>query len=436
MNNEIVELEFKGHRKEHAANPQQFPFVCGDPAIVSTDRGHDLGIVSYCGTRNEAEDQSAENLTIIRKATSTDVEKLTQNRIREHEAKQTAKKKINEHHLEMKLVDVESQWDGKKLTFYFTADGRIDFRELVKDLASTFRTRIDLRQIGARDETRKSGGFGVCGEPLCCSTHLSEFKPITTQMPRDQFLPLNPTKLSGICGRLKCCLRYELDGYREFQKNCPKVGHPTKDKFKGEGFIDKIDVIRETIHIRYVNGSFEQVSQSEFLEISDWKQQKPKNECICTCSKSGASDEAAPPLTAEEIDERSVASTGDRVTIGEKGMSFEREEDGSSVSVQTDVNAKIIPAKKKKRRNRKRKSSAANTETPRTEAKSSPKQQAKTQEKQTKPRPKTQKPVQQVQPTQPKPPAPPAKEAPPSDSPPKKKKRRRGGRRSNKPIKE
>jgi cell fate regulator YaaT (PSP1 superfamily) len=372
MNNEIIEVEFKGRRKEQAANPQQFPFTCGDPVIVSTDRGYDLGVVSYCGIRPDVEAESAVTLAVVRKATASDVDKLSHNRHREHEAKQTAKQKIKEHNLEMKLVDVEAQWDGKKLTFYFTADGRVDFRELVKDLAASFRTRIDLRQIGARDETRKSGGFGVCGEPLCCSTHLSEFKPITTQMPRDQFLPLNPTKLSGVCGRLKCCLRYELEGYRDFQKQCPKVGHPTKDDIKGEGVIDKIDVIREAIHIRYQDGSYVQISQPEFLEISNWKQQMPKNECICTCSQRGTSLITFPPPIEEEEDERSVASTGDRVTIGDKGMSVELEGVGSSVNVQTDVNAESKPEKKKKRRSRHKRTSVK-ADSPKSETRPEPK---------------------------------------------------------------
>ncbi|RQV97782.1 hypothetical protein EH220_04420 [bacterium] len=424
MNNEIIEVEFKGRRKEQAANPQQFPFACGDPVIVTTERGYDLGIVSYCGFREGVEDENAATLTVVRKATSSDIEKLTQNRIRERDAKRIAKKKISEHNLEMKLVDVESQWDGKKLTFFFTADGRVDFRELVKDLASTFRTRIDLRQIGARDETRKTGGFGVCGEPLCCSTHLTEFKPITTQMPRDQFLPLNPTKLSGVCGRLKCCLRYELDGYREFQKNCPKVGHLIKDERKGGGVIDKIDVLRKSIHIRYENGAYEQIDQSEFLEISDWKPQMPKNECISTCSRGDSVFIPVPPPLDEDQDMRSVATMGDRVTIDDKGMSVELEGAGSSVSVQTDVNADDASARKskRKRRSRRKKSSSSGDTTAVAEAKSdkSTNSPAKRKEAQA----EVSKSADHPQAKQP------SSDAPVSDASSNKKRRRRGGRRT------
>lgn len=430
-NNSIIEVEFKGRRKEQAANPQQFPFVCGDPVIVSTERGYDLGVVSYCGPRERTENENEIALTVIRKASSSDVEKLTQNRLRERDAKRIAKKKISEHNLEMKLVDVESQWDGKKLTFFFTADGRVDFRELVKDLASTFRTRIDLRQIGARDETRKTGGFGVCGEPLCCSTHLTEFKPITTQMPRDQFLPLNPTKLSGVCGRLKCCLRYELDGYREFQKNCPKVGHLLKDERKGEGVIEKVDVIRKSIHIRYENGAYEQISQPEFLEISDWKPQMPKNECISMCSRGETVFAPAPPPSEAEQDPRSLATMGDRVTIDDRGMSLELEEGGSSINVQTDVSAEGAPVKKskRKRRSRHKKSGAGGDSAPENteRRKPQPKPEARPQGK-----PRAEAPKQVNKPPSEKPEA----DTSASEETTAKKRRRRGGRRAHRPGKD
>ncbi len=281
--NEILELEFKGRRKEYAANPQQYPFVRGDLAIVTTDRGQDLGKISFVGIRTGDSIGEKLGLTVLRKAQTTDIEKLQQNREREAQAKKTARTEIRRHNLEMKLVDVELQWDGRKMTFYFTAEGRVDFRELVRDLATRFRTRIDLRQIGARDETKKTTGYGICGRPLCCATFLTEFKPITTQMPRDQFLPLNPSKLSGVCGRLKCCLRYELDIYREFQRECPKVGHPIKDEEKGLGEVDKLDVIRGQIQVRYGNGVMDRYTKEQFVELTNWRPQMPKNECICTC---------------------------------------------------------------------------------------------------------------------------------------------------------
>ncbi len=354
---DILEIEFKGRRKEYATNPMQFPFSVGDIAIIEVERGHDMGKVSHLGWRAGMESEESPALCAIRKAGTTDLKMLEQNAQREQEARGVARQKITDHHLEMKLVDVEVQWDGRKMTFYFTAEGRVDFRELVKDLAATFRTRIDLRQIGARDETKRTGGYGVCGRALCCSTFLAEFKPITTQMPRDQFLPLNPSKLSGVCGRLKCCLRYELDVYREFQRSCPKVGHPVRDEAKGEGSIEKLDVVREQIQVRYSSGEFEKFSPSEFVQITNWKPEMPKNECICTCGRKPAAPPAPPVTTVEE-----TSIPGVQVRSGEKvsllaggGLGMQSGTKGEEIQVGTDLNVPSKPAPKKKRKRRRHK---------------------------------------------------------------------------------
>ena len=355
---DILEIEFKGRRKEFAANPMQFPFRPGDTAIVEVERGQDLGKVCYLGWRPGMESNQSPAISVIRKAMPNDLKILEQNRQRESEAKRTAKQKIRDHNLDMKLVDVELQWDGRKMTFYFTSDGRVDFRELVKDLAGTFRTRIDLRQIGARDETKRTSGYGICGRPLCCATFLTEFKPITTQMPRDQFLPLNPSKLSGVCGRLKCCLRYELDVYREFQRSCPKVGHPVRDEAKGDGQVEKLDVLREQIQIRYGNGDAEKYTPQEFVEFTNWRPEMPKSECICTCGKK----DSAPQLKSQtqKLEEEPTpaiepSATGERVTllpgggIGMKSL-------GGTGEIQVGTNLEVVGRKdaKKKRKRRKR----------------------------------------------------------------------------------
>jgi cell fate regulator YaaT (PSP1 superfamily) len=354
---EVLEIEFKGRRKEYAMNPQQFPFVVGDPAIVEVERGLDLGKVSYLGWRPGMESDEPPSLQVIRRAVPADFHVIEQNVQREKEARGTARQKIADHHLEMKLVDVELQWDGRKMTFYFTAEGRVDFRELVKDLAATFRTRIDLRQIGARDETKRTGGYGVCGRPLCCSTFLTEFKPITTQMPRDQFLPLNPSKLSGVCGRLKCCLRYELEVYRDFQRSCPKVGHPVRDEAKGEGVIEKLDVIREQIQVRYGNGDTEKFSPVEFVQFTNWKPEMPKNEFISTRGRQPANVPAAPITTVEE-----TSIPGVQVRSGEKvsllpggGLGMQSSTKGEEIRVGTDLNVPPKPLQKKKRKRRRHK---------------------------------------------------------------------------------
>jgi len=352
---DVLEIEFKGRRKEYFSNPLDFPFRLNDPVIVEAERGCDLGRVSYLGFHPGLENSEKPTYAILRKATLNDLKADCQNREREISAAQTGKQKIRDHGLEMKLVDVELQWDGRKMTFYFTAEGRVDFRELVKDLASTFRTRIDLRQIGARDETKRTGGYGVCGQPLCCGTFLSEFKPITTQMPRDQFLPLNPSKLSGVCGRLKCCLRYELDLYRDFQKFSPKLGHPVRDDVKGEGSVEKLDVLREQIHVRYSTGATEKLERQDFLDNSNWKQEMPKNECIVLLSKKGPAPTAA--VVPEETPPPPVSESrkGERVTLlagGGLGM----KSGGADIQVGTGID--IAPAsktKKKRKRHRSRK---------------------------------------------------------------------------------
>ncbi len=355
---DILEIDFKGRRKEFARNPLQFPFIVGDLAIVEVERGQDLGKISYLGQRAEVTDEQAPSLTVIRKAGPADIIILEQNRHREKDARSLAKQKIAHHKLDMKLVDIELQWDGRKMTFYFTADGRVDFRELVKDLASSFRTRIDLRQIGARDETKRTGGYGVCGQPLCCATFLTEFKPITTQMPRDQFLPLNPSKLSGVCGRLKCCLRYELDVYREFQRSCPKLGHAVKDETRGDGVIEKLDLIREQIQIKYGNGDLEKMSTEEFRQNTNWKPEMPKNECICICGRKPPS--APPPKTEESREEEEIqpirSEGAERVTLlPGGGIGIKSSTGGEDVQVGTDLSVTPKgdqPAKKKRKRRR------------------------------------------------------------------------------------
>ncbi len=358
--NQVLEIEYKGRRKEFAANPLQFPFNLGDAAIVEVERGLDLGKISHIGWRPGMESLSVPADRVLRRAVHSDLRILDQNRERELECKRAARKKVAEHHLDMKLVDVEMQWDGRKMIFYFTAEGRVDFRDLVKDLAQSFRTRIDLRQIGARDETKRAGGYGVCGRPLCCATFLSEFKPITTQMPRDQFLPLNPSKLSGVCGRLKCCLRYELDVYREFQRQCPKVGHPVKDDAKGEGAIDKLDVVREQIQVRYGSGDTDKYSPKEFVAISNWRPEMPKNECICTCGKkpaAGVSSIATSlPLAETGAREPAAPQSGERITLLAGGGVGMAARDGTGdVHYGASLDAPMASKPKKKRR-RKRKS--------------------------------------------------------------------------------
>ncbi len=250
----VLEIGFKGNRKEYFSNPLQFPFRIGDYAIVEADRGEDLGVVLQVGILASLKGIEDENALkkILRKPNPQDLTRYEENRALEREAFGVCKEKIEHHHLNMKLVDVEYQYDRNKLTFYFTAERRVDFRELVKDLASVYRTRIELRQIGVRDEARRLGGYGPCGRQLCCTSFLMEFDPITTQFAKEQNLPLNPTKLSGVCGRLKCCLRFEQEFYQQANRRFPDVGTRIQTP-EGVGVVERIDILKEEIYLR-LNG--------------------------------------------------------------------------------------------------------------------------------------------------------------------------------------
>ncbi|WP_110956335.1 PSP1 domain-containing protein [Anaerosinus massiliensis] len=244
----VVGVRFKKAGKIYYFDPGTLKIAEFDDVIVETARGVEYGQV-VIGPRQVEEDQIVSPLkTVQRKATKADMEKLKENRAKEQEGFQICEKKIAAHGLPMKLIDVEYTFDVNKIIFYFTAEGRIDFRELVKDLAAVFRTRIELRQIGVRDEAKLMGGIGCCGRPLCCATFLGDFEPVSIRMAKEQNLSLNPTKISGICGRLMCCLKYENECYC----NCPhkKITAPKQGArvitLEGEGKVISINNQRKT----------------------------------------------------------------------------------------------------------------------------------------------------------------------------------------------
>ena len=221
---EIVGIRFKEGGKIYDFDADGMKFNKDDYAMVETVRGIECGKVAK-GNHGVSEDNITQPLKkVIRVATENDIKTLMENKEKEKEAFKTCEQKIEAHGLQMSLVDAEYTFDRSKLLFYFTADGRVDFRELVKDLASTFKTRIELRQIGVRDESRMVGGFGICGRPFCCNTFLTDFQPVSIKMAKEQGLSLNPTKISGTCGRLMCCLKYEQDTYEHLLRVTPKVG--------------------------------------------------------------------------------------------------------------------------------------------------------------------------------------------------------------------
>lgn len=245
----VVGIRFRNVGKIYYFNPKEYKMKIGDHVIVETARGIEFGRV-VLGPKEVGEDEVIHPLKeVLRVATSEDEEREKQNRQKEKEAFKICQKKIRDHGLEMKLIDAEYTFDNNKVLFYFTADGRIDFRQLVKDLAAIFKTRIELRQIGVRDETKILGGIGICGRCLCCHTYLSEFAPVSIKMAKEQNLSLNPTKISGVCGRLMCCLKNEQETYEYLNKQLPNIGDQvmTPEGIKGE--VQSVNVLRQLVKV-------------------------------------------------------------------------------------------------------------------------------------------------------------------------------------------
>lgn len=246
---EVVGIRFKEVGKIYCFDPKGETLTPGQYVIVETARGVECGQVA---TGNEMVDEDkivAPLKPIVRLATDDDIKKVAENRDKEKSAFSICEEKIAKRGLDMKLTDVEYTFDGSKILFYFTADGRVDFRELVKDLAAVFKTRIELRQIGVRDEAKMLGGIGICGRPYCCNAYMGEFQPVSIKMAKEQGLSLNPTKISGACGRLMCCLKYEQEAYEHLAKITPKAGAlvDTKD---GKGIVTESNLISGVVKVR------------------------------------------------------------------------------------------------------------------------------------------------------------------------------------------
>lgn len=246
----LVLVQFKGHRKGYYHNRARLPVAAGDYCLVEADRGKDMGRAAYVGPGKRSWWRQAAHQGVLALARPEDLARLHENRGDEWQFYDMGQEKIQARGLPMDLVTVERQFDHNKITFYFTAEKRVDFRELVKDLAAIFRTRIELRQIGVRDEARLKGGLGVCGRALCCSTFLDDFMPVTLKMAKDQQLPLSPNKLSGLCGRLRCCLTYEHARYKETLSRLPRVGATVRLAPDGQtATVRKLDLVRELVTI-------------------------------------------------------------------------------------------------------------------------------------------------------------------------------------------
>ena len=272
----IIGVRFRTAGKVYYFDPKNMEIKRGQHVIVETARGTEYGHV-VVGTKEVSREEVVQPLKpVIRVATAEDDEHARRNREKEREAMAICHQKIIKHNLDMKLIDAEYTFDNNKILFYFTADGRIDFRELVKDLAVVFKMRIELRQIGVRDETKILGGVGICGRPLCCHTYLSEFAPVSIKMAKEQNLSLNPTKISGVCGRLMCCLKNEEDTYEYLNSRLPDVGETVTLPDGGKGEVHSVNVLRQTVKVLVEVDDGKEMSEYPVAELK-FRPRKRKN---------------------------------------------------------------------------------------------------------------------------------------------------------------
>lgn len=275
----VIGVRFRKAGKVYYFSPGDNEIAAGQHVIVETARGIEYGYV-VLGSHEVDDKKVIQPLkSVIRMATEADEETERRNKEKEKEAYRICLEKIKKHDLDMKLIDTEYTFDNNKVLFYFTADGRIDFRDLVKDLAAVFKTRIELRQIGVRDETKIMGGIGICGRPLCCASYLSEFIPVSIKMAKEQNLSLNPTKISGVCGRLMCCLKYEEETYEELNGRLPNIGDyvTTDDGLKGE--VHSVSILRQLVKVVVtVNGDEKEIREYKVNQLRFRpKKRKDKN---------------------------------------------------------------------------------------------------------------------------------------------------------------
>lgn len=276
----VVGVRFKTVGKIYYFDPGDISVAVGDGVIVETARGMEFGDVVLGEKELDETKFSIPVKKIVRKATKQDIKQVEENKTKVKEAFQICEEKIKANQLEMNLIDVEYTFDRSKILFYFTADGRVDFRQLVKDLASVFRTRIELRQIGVRDEAKMLGGLGICGRQLCCNSFLGDFEPVSIKMAKEQSLSLNPTKISGTCGRLMCCLKYEQEAYEELLSKTPNVG-AVVDTPQGRGTVVYTSILKGLVQVRLDSGrdtTLNEFKVSEIVVIKDNSRSKREEE--------------------------------------------------------------------------------------------------------------------------------------------------------------
>lgn len=273
---EVISVKFKNRGKSYYFSPNGKSVKTGQQVIVETSKGLEIADCS-CGNHEVEDDAVIQPLRpVVRLATRDDLRVAEINKQREKEAFEICRQKIAEHGLDMKLVDVECNFEGNKTMFFFTSDGRVDFRELVKDLAGIFRNRIELRQIGVRDEAKMLGGIGICGRPFCCNQFIDEFQPVSTKMAKMQSMSLNPGKISGSCGRLMCCLRYEQEAYEELTKNVPKQGAFVETP-SGYGVVTQVNLLRQMVKVKLDGDGDDTVKTYRAVEVAAVPGGRPKD---------------------------------------------------------------------------------------------------------------------------------------------------------------
>jgi Uncharacterized homolog of PSP1 len=302
---EVIGVRFRPNGKIYYFDPIDYHVQVGTDVIVETARGVEYGKCVLGRKAIEDEKRIAGLKPIIRLANDEDKKKFEANQKKSEEAFATCVKKINEHGLKMKLISAEYTFDGSKVLFYFTADGRVDFRELVRDLAGVFRTRIELRQIGVRDEAKISGGIGMCGRELCCNSYLSEFIPVSIKMAKEQNLSLNPTKISGVCGRLMCCLKHEQDTYEYLNSKMPGVGDNATTAEGVVGKVESVNVMRQTVRLIITDEEDNKTMEEFKVDELKFKPRKKKKDKGDKRPKDAKRDKDLEALEALEKEEHS-----------------------------------------------------------------------------------------------------------------------------------
>ena len=325
----IIGVQFQKNGKLYYFDANGFDVKAGEFVVVDTARGYDLGEVSIGAREIDEESWRTPLKKTVRIATEQDIRHSRENRQKEQEAFSICQNKIAEHKLEMKLVSVEYAFDNSKILFFFTANGRVDFRSLVKDLASIFKMRIELRQIGVRDEAKMLGGLGPCGRPICCGTFLDQFQPVSIKMAKEQNLSLNPTKISGVCGRLMCCLKYEQEHYEQTRKRMPKIGREVATP-DGSGPVTDLNIVKETVFVRLTNGDTSEIREFPLEQIN--RPQEPAADRGEIKTEEREPEANKPERTENERDVPPLSPAGEQLRNAPSGRAEQRREEGSRPS--------------------------------------------------------------------------------------------------------